>query len=337
MIIMNKIVEIKFGSHLYGTATENSDLDLKSIYIPTGEDIILQRIKKSICNKRSKNEGEKNLPGEIDEECYSFDYYLKLLLEGQTVALDMLFANEESILNCHPLWRIIVKNKSKFLSKKSASFVGYCRQQANKYGIKGSRVASVRDVLNKIDNAIHFKLKTIGQLKEEWEVLAQSVPHIKIIDMIQPDKKTIIKFVEVVGKQFSYTTDIKIMRDCLQKIMDGYGNRALLAEENKGIDWKALSHAVRVANQAVELFETGNVIFPLINREHILAIKTARVPYNEVGNEIESLLEIVEEASLKSSLTDKPDYEFAENLILSVYSKECFDAFCRSKVDYNFL
>ena len=31
----NIIVLMKFGSHLYGTNTENSDTDLKGIYMPT--------------------------------------------------------------------------------------------------------------------------------------------------------------------------------------------------------------------------------------------------------------------------------------------------------------
>lgn len=38
---MNKILEMKFGSHLYGTNTPNSDLDYKAIYLPTAREIIL--------------------------------------------------------------------------------------------------------------------------------------------------------------------------------------------------------------------------------------------------------------------------------------------------------
>jgi len=57
---MKTIVEIKFGSHLYGTATAESDLDIKRIYIPSAKDILLQRIKPVIVEKRTKKLELKN-------------------------------------------------------------------------------------------------------------------------------------------------------------------------------------------------------------------------------------------------------------------------------------
>ena len=44
---MNLIVKMKFGSHLYGTDTENSDVDYKGVFLPSKEDILLGRIQKS--------------------------------------------------------------------------------------------------------------------------------------------------------------------------------------------------------------------------------------------------------------------------------------------------
>jgi predicted nucleotidyltransferase len=42
------IVRIKFGSHLYGTATLASDIDYKSVFVPSATDILLQRVKGSM-------------------------------------------------------------------------------------------------------------------------------------------------------------------------------------------------------------------------------------------------------------------------------------------------
>jgi predicted nucleotidyltransferase len=42
---MRLIVEMRFGSHLYGTATPLSDLDYKGVYLPDGRDILLQRVR----------------------------------------------------------------------------------------------------------------------------------------------------------------------------------------------------------------------------------------------------------------------------------------------------
>lgn len=57
---MNKILEMKFGSHLYGTNTENSDMDFKGIYLPTAREIVLGTYKKTICSSRPKGLCERN-------------------------------------------------------------------------------------------------------------------------------------------------------------------------------------------------------------------------------------------------------------------------------------
>src|SRR5271165_2458866 len=89
---MNKILTIMFGSTLYGTSTPDSDLDYKSIYLPTSEQIILHNYPKTIHLGRNKKEKERNTKDDIDTEIFSLDRYLELLMEGQTVALDMLFS-----------------------------------------------------------------------------------------------------------------------------------------------------------------------------------------------------------------------------------------------------
>lgn len=142
---MMNLVRIKFGSHLYGTSTPESDLDYKSVHVPAARDILLQRAAAVVGVKVKAREGVRNAPGDVDDESYALHRYLQLLAEGQTVAVDMLFAPEWSWVSpAHALWRHIQLNAGRLVTRKSAAFVGYCRTQANKYGIKGSRVAAAR-------------------------------------------------------------------------------------------------------------------------------------------------------------------------------------------------
>ena len=123
---MKTIVEIIFGSHLYGTATEKSDLDIKGIYVPSAKDILLQRIKPVIIEKRSKVHGEKNRPEDIDYELYSPEKYLLCLAKGQSFALEMLFAPDWAIMsNPDFLWYEIKEIAPKLLTKQVASFVNF--------------------------------------------------------------------------------------------------------------------------------------------------------------------------------------------------------------------
>ena len=78
---MKKIVQIKFGSHLYGTDTEESDLDIKAVYLPSARDILLQQVQPVISESRPKAHREKNTAEDVDLEFYSPEKFLKLLAE----------------------------------------------------------------------------------------------------------------------------------------------------------------------------------------------------------------------------------------------------------------
>ena len=45
---MDLIVKMKFGSHLYGTASEHSDTDYKGVYLPSREAVLLGDIQKCL-------------------------------------------------------------------------------------------------------------------------------------------------------------------------------------------------------------------------------------------------------------------------------------------------
>jgi predicted nucleotidyltransferase len=318
-----RIVRIKFGSHLYGTATPASDLDFKSVYVPPARDILLQRVKASISTQRPKAEGEKNYAGEIDEESYSLQRYLDLIAEGQTVALDILFAPSWSMTD-EPSWewREITANRDRLITRKSAAFVGYCRQQANKYGIKGSRVAAARRVLELLRS--FEPLGSTAKLREADAAIRRLIDetgHMAIVPILQVSGETLDHW-EVCGRKLSYAASIKHARDVVQKLVDDYGHRALEAERQEGVDWKALSHAVRVATEAIEVLGTGRVTFPLPNAAHVLAIKLGRLPYQAVAEDIERLLGEVEEAAARSTLRDEPDREWIDDFVANVHAEQ---------------
>jgi hypothetical protein len=90
-----------------------------------------------------KPDGEKNAPGDVDREIHSLQRYLALLAEGQTIALDMLFAPKSAMIRQPAsLWLEIQDNAPRLVTRRASAFLRYCRQQANKYGIKGSRVSA---------------------------------------------------------------------------------------------------------------------------------------------------------------------------------------------------
>lgn len=324
----NIIFRTRFGSHLYGTNTPASDEDWKSIRMPTAREIVLGNTKETIAikDRYNKAEKEKNLPGEFEEECFTLKQYLKLVSEGQTVSLDMLFAplkfwDGSSLLTPsysrkNDVWYDIQANRHKLISKKSGAFVGYCRQQAKKYGIKGSRVAAVRSALEYLKTMDpQRKLGDFGGALHDFVYGLEFVS----IENIQQTSGTWIMYLEVCGRKLQFTSKVGECVKVLQHLMDEYGQRALQAENNEGIDWKAMSHAVRIGEQAIELFQTWNIEFPRRNAEFLLQIKRGELPYKQVAELVEQNFIDVELSSQVSSLPEDVDHEWINDFVFDIY------------------
>lgn len=318
---MLTLVEMKFGSHLYGTQTPASDLDFKAVHLPSGRDLLLQRAKAVISEKTKQDGAAKNTADDIDRESYSLQRYLGLAADGQTVALDMLFAPSWAwTAPPSPLWSEVQANRHRLLTRRYASFMGYCRDQANKYGIKGSRVAASRLAMDTLAEAMG-RLGTTARLREiaeTAEALCVDAEHMDVHDQIILSG-SVIRHWRVCGRSMPYTATIKSAHDIMKRLVDEYGRRALQAESNQGVDWKALSHAVRIGRQAIEVLETANVVFPRPDAAELLEIKTGQKPYSVVGAEIERLLGEMEAASERSPLPSAPDLEWIDGFVAEAH------------------
>lgn len=309
----------KFGSHLYGTQTPESDKDFKGIYLPNKEDIFLGRVKKSISCSTKEDHFNKNTKDDTEIEIYSLQYFIELACEGQTVALDMLHVPEEMIYFYTPnypkdyykIWEEIIENRSKFYTKNLDAFVGYARKQASKYGIKGSRLSDAKNVLDVLyEHGVHnqgyHKLSSIWKDLPEGEHIRKYV-----------DEKSKLNMYEVCNRKIQETVTIGYAYLTVEKFYNSYGERAKKAQSNEGIDWKAISHALRAAYQVKEIFEDGTITFPLKEKEFIKDVKLGKLDYlTIVAPKLESLIDEVEALSKKSTLSKKVDREYWDNFLL---------------------
>lgn len=326
---MREIFRCQFGSHVYGTNVPTSDLDYKLVFIPEPRDLILQRAKNSIQNNTKKDSSLKNQSTDVDIESFSVQAFTKLLCEGQTVSLDMLFCPESFYINCSPEWRDILAMKDKFLHRGTSAFVGYTRQQAAKYGVKGFRVAALKKVLDAFDGMLNDKhlyehKQTLLDLTYEDK---KPCEHIAFTEKMTPTGKMETYF-KVCDREVPLHAKVGYAKSVFQRIYDQYGHRARLAETNEGIDWKALMHAVRVAREAEELLLTHQITFPRPEKDLLLKIRKGEIPYNDVAPIIEEGLERIERAKELSTLPDAPDYASVEDLVYNIYAQEIKEHIC---------
>lgn len=321
---MKTVAKVLFGSHLYGTSTPESDLDYKEIFVPSGHSIVTCQVTEHF-NMNTNTGSSKNTSSDIDHELYSLKYFLSLAARGETVALDLIHAPNEMVVHSDlpETWDFIRKHRSKFYTTDMKAYLGYVRKQAAKYGIKGSRLACLKRVLDIITpyTSSNFSEQVkVGNIKHLLPKL-----EFALFTSQTDDKGTTQIFYEVLGRKYQMTITVDEMYKSLYKLWEEYGDRARKAEENQGIDWKALSHAYRAGVQLAEIYDTGDLVMPLQMAGQIKDIKAGKIDFKLVQENLESIVDDVEKKAkiaAKNGLPKKVDKEFWDKFIHDVYLQE---------------
>lgn len=316
-----QLVKVRHGSHLYGTSTPQSDLDFKGVHLPSGDALILQRAENVIDRGVVAKEGTKNTADAIDYQSYSLQKFCEMLSKGDTVATEILFAPDEMIVEMAPEWPEIQARCKYLLNKQAKGFVGYCQRRAAKYGIKGSRMSAVKELVDILAvragrDGAKAKLGAIDDLLKDF---AERNEHAEWVNIPSPNGAD-LWHIRCCDRAMPTTASIGEAYNVYRKVWDNYGERARAAMTNQGIDWKAVSHAVRVARQAIELLETGNITFPRPDAAELLAIKLGERPYSEVSPMLEELVQQV--MSTESALPGKSDEEQAQAIVFAAYREQ---------------
>lgn len=313
-----------FGSHLYGLQTPNSDKDYKGIFFPQLEDLLLQKVPKSYHNSTG-NDQSKNTADDVDIETYSLPYFIELACKGETVTIDMLHAEnileiEGSIGN---IWTELQGERQKFYTKDMRSYVGYARKQAAKYGVKGSRLDAVEKVINFLDKSYNAEQKATLKVKDVIKKLPTN-EYVQVVQMLDT-KQGDLTFYEVCTRKFQDSLKLGELLQHCQNIYNEYGDRAKLAKMDLGVDWKAVSHALRASYQVLGILKDGDFEYPLPQTEFLLATKKGELNFvNEVQPELENLMVKIESLCKVSKLPEKVNRNYWDKWLLSKYNDYLF-------------
>ncbi|MBP3731478.1 MAG: nucleotidyltransferase domain-containing protein [Mailhella sp.] len=307
-----------FGSTLYGTEIEGkSDIDVRGIFLPTMESLVLNECSHSIHFTTGGN-FSRNGCDDVDIDLWSLQYWLqKLLPAGDTGALDVLFSpsNQHCTLFRDPRLDAVFNFPLNFLDTNNGKACAeYSLGQAKKYGIKGSRLGALK-------NAAKYANVLCGKEgSKKLSVCADGIvagckdERFCRIDEVHDSPMLFLcgkwHALDISMREFLHRLDIELAR---------YGQRSADAESNSGIDWKAISHAVRAIRQITELLTTGRISFPLKCREELRRIKTGQVSWEEAEGMILHGLDDLETIRATSPYSATPDAHAARMAILSCY------------------
>ncbi len=318
-----------FGSHLYGTNTETSDTDAKGIYLPNKRKLLLGR-KIGTLDYSTGGSNDKNSAADVDVTLISIqDFLLKLLPIGETSATDILFSYSNK--DCHiylnnsykdTLSDIFINNPFKYINPNNiTAYSAYCIHQAHKYGIKGSRLGALKKahtwIHNRFDN-ISSKDLHVLRIQDFIEDFLKECTDKNHCRYYQGDDE-ITSGIVILGKIFTNRTPLKLFITHLDRELEKFGKRAEAAMNNDGVDWKAISHALRALEQMRELLIDGKIIFPLVNRDYLIKVKKGLFNYSDIEDEIVSKLEYVQELQKEKKITKCYSMDYLEKCILSMY------------------
>jgi predicted nucleotidyltransferase len=310
-----------YGSKLYGTNSENSDTDLKGVFLPSLIDVLLGQAKDDFSTSTGNNYSN-NSVDDVDVTFYSFNKFIQLLSKGETGALDMLFSmfREDTILFCDEKFGELKTNKELFITKNSNSFLGYVLNQTRIYGMKGARYNILTNFYNSLElDNIDNKDKT--NCMELFNIVRQQYlesDHVFFAEVIDPTDNHVKNYLSVLGKMYEDRAPLYKFKEGLTKQLEQYGARAKKA--SGGTDFKALSHAVRVVSELKELLTNNFITFPLPNAEYVKQVKyhTTDEQVGIVLDSLEDEVSKVEELVKLSTLPNKADKQVVDKLKLDL-------------------
>lgn len=312
------------GSHLYGTATDASDFDYKSVCLPALDDLLLN---KKITNRKEKPEGlspgDKMVARGVETEYLPLQVFFNDFLDGQTYALEVAFAVrqnlhsvpfEDAIIDHYDVSRMINELIDNFLTNNVQKMVGYAVSQSKAYGLKTQRYTSMSEVLrilnewgreHVVDNQSRENL-TFSATPDLVEKLLE-LPHVKMTEVMNAaGGNEPAPAIEICGKKHHLTSRIVTVVKSLEKSLGNYGER-VKQFDGEGVDWKALSHAIRITEQVLELTTEGTLTFPRPSAETLATIKAGEMSLEEATEYLNRAFSKVDDAISTSVLRQRDE------------------------------
>lgn len=260
---MNIIFEAVAGSRLFGTQTQFSDTDLKRVFIPSVDEIILGEYKEYDERHAEKVEDKSNC---IEFSEYSLKNFLQSLSSGEVMPIEMLFMN-----NICPseYWDRLLDQKEDLFNQDVVKFYNFPLNILKNYTKNFDRISFLKDLLKHID--IH---KNINDL----------APAILKSPYIQVNDKQIALF----GKNYRINTSQSFLLQGVNIELNKY--TSLEMDETIRRQYVVLAHAYRIAEEGLEYLQTGDIIYPRYNAEYLKEIKSGLISQDILQNQIMDIL-----------------------------------------------
>lgn len=327
---MELLVKSLAGSRLYGLDNPDSDVDYSCIYMPSLDQLLLgdapDLLDLSTSDYTRKNKGD-----DVDNLVYSLKYFIEMACNGKQQVIDMLHANAKTTSVTSDIWTELQANRSQFYSKTMSSSVSFVAKQIALYG-DGERG---KEAMLKLETVLYNFTKE-GLSAKIYEI-ADQLPITDYSYFVTCDvdgNNTVVDWADYADHQRNvfYRVDgglievslsvNQLYKHTLDKIQKRAKDTRNLIAANKGqlINWKEVSHAMRVGYQFLSILTEGDYEYPLPQSDFLREIKSGTLDFRtHVEPLAEQLIADINKLMFTTTLPTAIDVEYWQQWLLRVY------------------
>jgi hypothetical protein len=299
--------------------TETSDVDIKTVFVPSGRDILLGRISTSNRDGTSNVMG-KNTQDDTDQDNHDLIKFMRLLETGTPEGFELLFAPDHAHLAPASLtWRTLQARSSEFVHADLVPFERLIRKTSTvvQLGeVEEDAARKVCDLLNKLMEGSGRKKSVSPHVDDIVDAVGN--PQIVRRDVREGRDGTRHEVMLITHKAVPVDESIsfafKLANSVAAEAAANQARKTLAPEQ-----WKHLSLAVRLSSQMIELLQTGRLTFPRPEREFLYDIKVGNVSMERIRDRLKLLDERIKEAKMTTTLPLVPSKESFENFVVEAH------------------
>lgn len=288
------------GSHAYGLATPESDVDIRGVAIPPKEYFL-----------GFWHHFEQAEATEPDLVIYDIRKFFRLAAACNPSIIELLWTEAEEHLLLTPLGRRLLDSRSLFLSRRAKqTFSGYAVAQLKR--IKTHRRWLLQPPTHKPRRA-EFNLP-------ETSVLSADILG-AVATLEQQAAQDLSAFpahvMEIYRRERSYQNALREWQQYAHWKAHRNPKRAVL-EAKIGFDGKHASHLVRLLRMCREILETGTVNVKRPDREELLAIRNGAWSYDQLLEWSADEDQALETVAANSPLPAAPNEQRLDDLCMTL-------------------
>lgn len=302
------------GSHAYGTADENSDIDVSGFCVPPREYFtgFLYRFEQAEFREKGKPEGA----------VYNVSKFIKLAGDCNPNVIELLWTYEYHHVIFSESAKLLLENRSAFLSQRARySFSGYAMAQLKR--IKTHR----RWLLSppkKEPVRMDYGLPERTLIPADQRGAAN-----RVIEDAKRDGESSVSldvspnFLEILQKENAYAQARREWEQYQHWKKTRNPARAEL-EAKFGFDCKHAMHLVRLCRMAKEILVSGQVFVRRPDAEELIAIRRGAWGFDDVLAFAAGVDEELDRLCEQTTLPVKPDVRYLDGLCREIVEREAF-------------